>query len=88
MAANDKFMIGEKYKWQYVMAVVDVAHSLELGVSYVIAVRTRRYRVFLKSLLLSFCTRISRKPRKGAFFLRFFSVQLSKIRGIRVLKNL
>jgi len=25
VTANDKFMIGEKYKWQYVMAVVDVA---------------------------------------------------------------
>lgn len=24
VSANDKFMIGEKYKWQYVMAVVDV----------------------------------------------------------------
>jgi len=25
VAANDKFLIGEKYKWQYVLAVVDVA---------------------------------------------------------------
>jgi putative transposase len=25
VTANDKFMIGEKYKWQYVLAVVDVA---------------------------------------------------------------
>jgi hypothetical protein len=25
VTANDKFLIGEKYKWQYVMAVVDVA---------------------------------------------------------------
>ena len=25
VSANDKFMIGEKYKWQYVLAVVDVA---------------------------------------------------------------
>jgi putative transposase len=27
VAANDKFMIGEKYKWQYVLAVVDVARK-------------------------------------------------------------
>jgi IS30 family transposase len=27
VSANDKFMIGEKYKWQYVMAVVDVARK-------------------------------------------------------------
>ena len=25
VAANDKFMVGEKYKWHYVLAVVDVA---------------------------------------------------------------
>jgi hypothetical protein len=25
LTANDKFLIGQKYKWQYVMAVVDVA---------------------------------------------------------------
>jgi hypothetical protein len=25
VAANDKFLIGEKYKWPYVLAVVDVA---------------------------------------------------------------
>jgi putative transposase len=25
LTANDKFMIGEKYKWQYVMAIVDLA---------------------------------------------------------------
>jgi hypothetical protein len=27
VTANDKFLIGEKYKWQYVMAVVDVAQK-------------------------------------------------------------
>ena len=27
VSANDKFMIGERYKWQYVMAVVDVARK-------------------------------------------------------------
>jgi hypothetical protein len=25
VTANDKFKIGEKYKWQYALAVVDVA---------------------------------------------------------------
>ena len=31
VTANDKFLIGEKYKWQYVMAVVDVAkHKLNI----------------------------------------------------------
>ena len=27
VTANDKFMISEKYKWQYVLAVVDVAQK-------------------------------------------------------------
>jgi putative transposase len=27
LTANDKFLIGKKYKWQYVMAVVDVAQK-------------------------------------------------------------